>query len=88
MELHVAFATFWRVLGISRCLDVRPDVSHREALVLFAGARGAFPKILLALVEGQFLSTVNTHVFAGADFLSCAVCFLFGQGFHQTFTLS
>ena len=42
-------------------------------------AGGAFPEVLLALVESQFLSAVNTHIFAGADFLSCTVGLLFGQ---------
>jgi len=79
VELHVAFAAFWRVLGIIRRLDIRPDMGHREALVLFTGAGRAFSEVLLALVESQFLSTVNTHIFAGADFLSCVVGFLFGH---------
>jgi hypothetical protein len=36
-ELHVAFAAFWRILGISRRFDIRPDVRHRETLVFFTG---------------------------------------------------
>jgi hypothetical protein len=36
-ESDVALTAFWRIFGILRGLDVRPDVGHRETLVLFAG---------------------------------------------------
>jgi hypothetical protein len=79
VELQVAFAAFWRVFRIFRGLDIRSDMSHREALVLFAGTGRAFAQILFALVKGQLFSAVNTHIFAGADFLSCTVALLFGH---------
>ena len=58
VKLYVAFAAFWRVLYIIRVLDIRADVSHREALVLCTGAGGTFPEILFALVESEFLSAI------------------------------
>lgn len=82
-SLLVAFTAFWRVLCILRSLDVRADMCHREALVLFAGAGGTFPEVLFALVECEFLSAINAHIFARADFLSCVVRLLFGHTIHQ-----
>jgi len=82
-SLLVAFPAFWRVPGVLRSFNVRADVRHREALVLFAGARRTFPEILLALVQRKFFSTINTHIFARADFLSRGVRLLFGQAIHQ-----
>src|SRR5208337_3319599 len=73
-----------RVLGIFRSLDIRPDMGHRETLVLLAGAGRAFTEILLALVECKLLATVDTHVFSRPDFLACRIRFLFGQIHHQT----
>ena len=78
-SLLVAFTAFWRVLCICRRLYVRADVRHREALVFFAGTGGTFPEILLALVQSEFLSAINAHIFARADFLSCVVRLLFGH---------
>jgi hypothetical protein len=85
IKLLIAFATFGRVSGILRSLDIRADVRHREALVFFAGAGRTFPEILLALVQGKFLSAINTHIFSRADFLSCGVRLLFSQLIHQNF---
>jgi len=50
-KLLVALATFWWIPGILRGLDIRPDMRHREALVLFAGTGGTFSEILLAFVQ-------------------------------------
>ena len=84
-KLEVTFPAFGRVLCILRSLDVRADVGHREALVLFACAGRTLPEILLTLVKGVFLSAVEAHVLSRADFLSCGVGLLFGQSNHQTF---
>ena len=73
VKLDVAFSAFWRVLDIIRGLDIRTDVRHREALVLFTGTGRAFPEILFALVESEFLSAIDADIFAGPDFLSCTV---------------
>ncbi len=43
-------------------------MGHREALVFLAGTGRAFTEILLALVEGEFLAAVDTHVFPGPTF--------------------
>ena len=85
IELLIAFTTFGRVSGILRSLDIRADMCHREALVFFTGAGRTFPEILLTLVQGKFLSAINTHIFSCADFLSCGVCLLFSQLIHQNF---
>jgi hypothetical protein len=58
IKLNVALTAFWRVLYVIRSLDVRADVGHREALVLFTGAGGTFSEVLFALVECEFLSAV------------------------------
>jgi hypothetical protein len=84
-KLLVAFATFWRVTGILRSLDVRADVRHWETLVFCTGAGRTFPEILLALVQRKFLSAINAHIFARADFLSRGVRLLFSQLIHQNF---
>jgi hypothetical protein len=73
IKLNVAFSAFWRVLDIFRGLDIRADVCHREALVLFAGTGRTFPEILFALVECEFLTAIDADIFAGPDFLSCIV---------------
>jgi len=83
VKLYVAFATFWRVLCIFRCLDVRADVCHRKALVLFTGAGRTFPEVLFALVECEFLAAVYTYILTWPDFLSCVVRLIFGQMIHQ-----
>lgn len=73
VRLYVAFAAFWRVLDIIRGLDIRANVGHWEALVLFAGTGGTFPEILFALVECEFFSAIDADIFAGPDFLSCII---------------
>jgi hypothetical protein len=78
-KLLVTLSAFGRVPGIRRGLDVRADVSHRETLVLFAGAGRAFPEILFTLIQRQFLSTIDTYVFSRADFLSGNVTLLFSH---------
>jgi hypothetical protein len=85
IQLLIAFTTFGRVFGILRSLDIRADVCHREALVFFTGAGRTFPEILLTLVQGKFLSAINTHIFSRADFLSRGVRLLFSQLNHQNF---
>jgi len=84
-KLLVAITAFWRILCILRSLDVRADVRHGEALVFFAGTGRTFPEILLALVQRKFLSAINAHIFARADFLSRGVRLLFSQLIHQNF---
>jgi hypothetical protein len=84
-SLLVAFATFWWIFSILRCLDVRADVRHWEALIFFAGARRTFSEILFALVQRKLLSTINAHIFTSAYFLSCCIRLLFGQLIHQNF---
>jgi hypothetical protein len=84
MRSDVTLAAFWRVLYIFRSLDVRADMGHREALVLFAGAGRTFPEVLFALVECKFLSAIYADILAGPDFLSCSVRRIFGQIIHQT----
>jgi len=84
VKSDVALTAFWRILCICRCLYVRTDMGHREALVLFAGAGGTFPEVLFALVECEFLATVDAYIFSGSDFLSCVVRLIFGQTIHQT----
>ncbi len=84
-KLLVAFTAFWRIFSILRSLDIRADVRHGEALVFFAGAGGTFPEILFALVQCKFLSAINAHIFARADFLSRGVRLLFSQLIHQNF---
>ena len=83
--LHVAFPAFWRILCVLRCLDIRTDMRHREALVFFAGTGGTFPEILLTLVQRKFFSAINTHIFSRADFLPRGVRLLFSQLIHQNF---
>ena len=73
-----------RVFSIFGSLDIRPDMGHRETLVLLAGAGRAFAEILLALVEREFLAAIDTHVFSRPDFLACCIRLLFGQMYHQT----
>ena len=85
MKLNVALTAFWWILDILRSLDVRSDMRHREALVFFTGAGRAFPEILFTLVQGKFLSAINAHIFARADFLSRGVRLLFSQLIHQNF---
>jgi hypothetical protein len=84
-KLLVAFTAFWGIFCILRSLDVRADVRHGEALVFFASAGGTFSEILFALVECKFLSAINAHIFARADFLSRGVRLLFSQLIHQNF---
>jgi len=69
----VAFTPFGRVFDILRGLDVRADMRHREALVLFAGTGRAFAQVLLALVKHKLFSTVNANIFARANFLAGTV---------------
>jgi len=71
--IRKAFELKMPVLGICRGLDIRPDVGHRETLVLFAGAGRAFAEVLFALVKGELFSAIDTDVFAGPDFLACIV---------------
>ena len=85
IKLLIAFTTFGRVFGILRSLDIRADVRHREARIFLASTGGTFPEILLTLVEGEFFSAINTHIFSCADFLSCGVRLLFSQLIHQNF---
>ena len=66
----VALAPFGRILGILGGLDVRPDVCHGEALVLFAGTGRAFAEILLARIKRHLFSAVDTDIFTGTDFLA------------------
>ena len=66
----VALAAFGRVFDILRGLDVRPDVRHGEALVLFAGTGRAFAEILLARIKRHLFSAVDTDIFTGTDFLA------------------
>ncbi len=75
--------TFRRIFCILRCLDIRPDMGHRETLVLFACTGRTLSEILLTFVKGVFLSTINAHIFSWAHFLSCGVSFLFSQSNHQ-----
>jgi len=83
--LHVAFPAFWRVFCVLRCLDIRTDMRHREALVFFTGTCRTFPEILFTFVKSKLLSAIETNIFARADFLSRAVRLLFGQTIHQNF---
>jgi len=66
----VTVAPLWRVFNIVGRLDIRPDVRHREALVLFAGTGGAFAEILLARIKRHLFSAVDTDIFTGTDFLA------------------
>ena len=50
-------------------LDIRPDVGHRETLILFTGALRALSEILLNGIELHLSSAVNTDIFARAHFL-------------------
>ncbi len=84
-KLLVAFSTFGWISCIFWCLDIRPDMRHREALVFLAGAGGTFPEVLLTFVEGKFLSTINAHIFSRADFLPRGIRLLFSQLIHQNF---
>jgi hypothetical protein len=84
-NLLVAFTAFWRIFSILRSLDVRADVRHGEALVFFAGTGGTFPEILFALIQCKFLSAIDAHIFARADFLSRGISLLFSQLIHQNF---
>jgi hypothetical protein len=56
---------------ILRGLHIRPDVGHRETLILFARTVGTLPEILLALVKLVFTTTIEADIFSRADFLSC-----------------
>jgi hypothetical protein len=58
MKLNVALTALWRVLDIFGGLDVRSDMCHREALVLFTGAGRTFSEVLFALVECEFFSAI------------------------------
>ena len=83
-ELLEALPAFRRVLGIFRSFDIRPDVCHRETLVLLAGTGRTLAEILLALIQSKLFSAVDTDIFARANFLPCIVSLLFGQMYHQT----
>ena len=85
MKLNVAFTALRRVLYIFRSLDVRADVCHGEALVLFTGTGRTFPEILFALIEREFLTAVYADIFTGSDFLPCIIILGFGQIIHQNF---
>jgi hypothetical protein len=82
MVLLVTHPTLWRVFCIIRCLDIRPDVCHREALVFFACTLRAFPEILFGSIQFILLSTVKAYILARPDFLS-GFSYFFGQLNHQ-----
>ena len=84
-KLLVTLPTFWRIFRVLRCLYIRTDMRHREALVFFTGTSRTFPEILFALVKSEFLSAIKTNIFARADFLSRIVRLLFCQTIHQNF---
>jgi len=79
--LLVTLAPLWGVHRIFRGLDIRTDVVHREALILFTGTLGTFPQILLGLIECHLPTAIDAYVLARTDLLS-GFCFL-GQFNHQ-----
>ena len=80
--LLVALAPLRGIHCVFRRLDIRTDVVHREALVLFTGALRTLPQVLLRLIERHLPAAVDADILAWTDFLS-GFCFL-GQFDHQT----
>jgi len=81
LRLQVALAPLGRVHCIFRGLDVRTDVGHREALILFTGTLGTLPQVLFHLIERHLPAAVDAYILPRTDFLS-GFCFL-GQFDHQ-----
>ena len=79
--LQVALPTLRWMHYILRRLDIRADMGHGEALVLFTRTLRALPEILLNRIKHQFLSAVKadvlprTYLLAGFRFL--------GQFYHR-----
>jgi hypothetical protein len=65
--LLVALATLWWVLCIFRRFYIRPDMMHRETLVLFTCTCGTLAEVLFALVKFIFLSAIKAYIFPRAD---------------------
>jgi hypothetical protein len=66
-ELLVALATLWWISRILRSFYIRPDVMHRETLVLFTCTGRALAEVLFALVKFIFLSAIKAYIFPRAD---------------------
>ena len=83
-ELLEALAAFWRVFRIFRVL-----ISGRIWVIgkhwySSQEQAGHLRRSCSLLSRREFLSAINTHIFARADFCACIVGFLFGQTIHQT----
>ena len=65
--LLVALATLGWILCIFRCFYIRPDVMHRETLVLFTCTGRTFAEVLFALVKFILLSAIKAYIFPRAD---------------------
>jgi hypothetical protein len=77
----VALAPLWGVRRVFRGLDVRTDMMHREALILFTGTLRTLPQVLLRFIERHLPAAVYADVLSRTDFLSGFN--LFGQFDHQ-----
>jgi|GEM_PF-4935668 len=65
--LLVTLATLWWVLRIFRSFYIRPDVSHRETLVLLTCACRTLAEVLFTLVKFIFLPAIEAYIFPRAD---------------------